>query len=50
MKEKTLMCASIVAAGAASVCCIDPWLAVGLGVGTVGGVALSEDFRPWLLG
>lgn len=50
MKEKSLMCASIVAAGAASLCCISPLLAMGLGLGTLGGAALTEEWRPWLLG
>ena len=49
MKEKSLTFASIVAAGVASVCCIGPMLAVGLGLGTFGW-ALSEELRPWLLG
>ena len=49
MKEKSLTFASIVTAGVASVCCIGPMLAVGLGLGTFGW-ALSEELRPWLLG
>ncbi len=50
MKEKSLTFASIVTAGVASVCCIGPMLAVGLGLGTFGWSALSEELRPWLLG
>ena len=49
MKEKSLTFASIVTAGVASVCCVGPMLAVGLGLGTFGW-ALSEELRPWLLG
>ena len=49
MKEKSLTFASIVTAGVASVCCIGPMLAVGLGLGTFGWT-LSEELRPWLLG
>ena len=49
MKEKSLTFASIVTAGVASVCCVGPMLAAGLGLGTFGW-ALSEELRPWLLG
>ncbi len=50
MKDKSLTFASIVAAGVASLCCIGPLLAVGLGVGTFGAAALFEELRPYLLG
>ena len=50
MKDESLTFASIVAAGVASLCCIGPLVAVGLGVGTFGAAALFEELRPYLLG
>lgn len=50
MKDKSLTFASIIAAGVASLCCIGPLVAVGLGVGTFGASALFESLRPYLLG
>ena len=43
--------ASVVAAAAASVCCIGPVVAAVLGVGALGAVSTRfEPYRPWLLG
>lgn len=50
MKDKSLTLASIFAAGVASLCCIGPLVAVGLGVGTFGAAAWFEELRPYLLG
>jgi mercuric ion transport protein len=50
MKDKSLTFASMIAAGVASLCCIGPLVAVGLGVGTFGTSALFEGLRPYLLG
>lgn len=50
MKDKSLTFASIAAAGLASLCCIGPLAAVGLGIGSFGAAALFEDLRPYLLG
>ena len=50
MKGKSLTMASILAAGVASLCCIGPFVAVGLGVGTFGAAAWFEELRPYLLG
>ena len=50
MKDKSLTFASIVAAGVASLCCIGPLAAVGLGVGSFGAAQLFEELRPYLLG
>ncbi|MDE3154260.1 MAG: mercury transporter MerT [Acidobacteriota bacterium] len=42
---------AVVAALAASACCVGPLVAVMLGAGTLGAVALTfEPYRPWLLG
>lgn len=50
MKDKSLTFASILAAGVASLCCIGPLAAVGLGLGSFGAATLFEDLRPYLLG
>lgn len=50
MNDKSLTVASILAAGVASLCCIGPAVAVGLGVGTFGAAAWFEEMRPYLLG
>ena len=50
MKDKSLTLASILAAGVASLCCIGPLVAVGLGVGSFGAAAWFEELRPYLLG
>ncbi len=49
MNTKLLTLASIAAAGIASLCCIGPLLAVGLGVGTFGTAVSFESLRPYLL-
>ncbi len=50
MTDKSLTFASIAAAGLASLCCIGPVAAVGLGIGSFGAAALFEGLRPYLLG
>ena len=50
MKDKSLTFASIVAAGVASLCCIGPLAAVGLGLGSFGAAQFFEGLRPYLLG
>lgn len=50
MKDKSLTLASILAAGVASLCCIGPLVAVGLGIGSFGAAASFEELRPYLLG
>ncbi len=49
MMDKALTTASVLVAGLASLCCIGPLMAVGLGLGTFGAAALFEDLRPYLL-
>lgn len=49
MNDKSLTLASILAAGVASLCCIAPLVAVGIGVGTFGAAAWFEELRPYLL-
>src|SRR5215213_6279181 len=49
-KEKTVLGGAIVAAFAASLCCIAPLLFVLLGVGSLGMAAIFEPFRPFLMG
>ena len=49
MKDKTLATASVVSAVLASLCCIGPLVAVGLGLGAFGAAALFESLRPYLL-
>ena len=50
MKVKSLTIASIVAAIAASLCCIGPVIAVALGLSAFGLAATFESIRPYLLG
>ncbi len=50
MKDRTFAAASIVAAALASLCCIGPLVAVGLGLGAFGAATFFESLRPWLLG
>ena len=49
MKEKTLATASVLAAVMASLCCIGPLVAVGLGLGAFGAATVFEPWRPYLL-
>src|SRR5215213_3335933 len=49
-KEKTVLGGAIVAAFAASLCCIAPLLFVLLGVGSLGMAAIFEPFRPYMMG
>ena len=49
MMNKALTTASVLVAGLASLCCIAPLLAVGLGLGAFGAAALFEDLRSYLL-
>ena len=49
MTNKALTGASLFAAGLASLCCIGPLVAVGIGLGTFGAAALFEGMRPYLL-
>ena len=50
MKVKSLTIASIVAAIAASLCCIGPVIAVALALSAFGLAATFESIRPYLLG
>ena len=50
MKDKSLTLASILAAGLASLCCIGPLVAAGLGIGSFATAASFEELRPYLLG
>lgn len=49
MKDKTVLGGSIIAAIAASFCCIGPLVAVVLGAGTLGAATAFEAARPYLL-
>ncbi|MEX2303298.1 MAG: copper ion binding protein [Bryobacterales bacterium] len=49
MKDKTFATAAIVSGGLASLCCIGPLVAVGLGLGAFGAATLFESLRPYLL-
>lgn len=49
-KEKTVLGGAILAAFAASLCCIAPLLFVLLGMGSLGLAAVFEPFRPYLMG
>ena len=49
MKDKTFATAAIVSAVLASLCCIGPLVAVGLGLGAFGAATLFESWRPYLL-
>ncbi len=50
LKEKTVLGGAIVAAFAASLCCIAPLVFVLLGMGSLGMAAIFEPFRPYLMG
>lgn len=50
LKEKSVLGGAIVAAFAASLCCIAPLVFVLLGFGTLGMAAIFEPFRPYLMG
>lgn len=50
MRVKSLTLASIVAATAASLCCIGPVIAVAIGLTAFGLTATFESMRPYLLG
>ncbi len=49
MENKSLTIVSVIAAGFASLCCIGPLMAVGLGLGAFGAAAFFESVRPYLL-
>ena len=49
MISKALTAVSVLTAGLASLCCIGPVAAIGIGLGTFGAAALLEDLRPYLL-
>jgi MerT mercuric transport protein len=49
MKSSSLTFASIIAAIAASLCCLGPTIAVLVGVGTFGLASVFESARPYLL-
>ena len=49
MENKSLTIVSVIAAGLASLCCIGPLVAVGLGLGAFGAAAFFESVRPYLL-
>ena len=49
MENRSLTIVSVIAAGLASLCCIGPLLAVGLGLGVFGAAAFFESVRPYLL-
>ena len=50
MKDKVVLGGSIIAAIAASLCCLGPLVAVALGMGAFGAAAAFESIRPYLLG
>jgi mercuric ion transport protein len=50
MKENITLGASVLAAIAASLCCIGPLAVVVLGLGSFGAAAAFEAWRPYLLG
>lgn len=49
MENKSFTAWSVITAGLASLCCIGPLVAVGLGLGAFGGAAFFESVRPYLL-
>ena len=49
MENKSLTVASAITASLASLCCIGPLVAVGLGLSTFGAAAFFESVRPYLL-
>lgn len=50
LKEKTVLGGAILAAFAASLCCVAPLLFVLLGMGSLGMAAIFEPYRPYLMG
>src|SRR5262249_11335343 len=50
MKAHVALSGSIVAAIAASLCCIGPLVVLALGLGTFGAAAALESVRPYMLG
>ena len=49
MENKFLPIVSVIAAGFASLCCIGPLVAVGVGLGAFGAATFFEGVRPYLL-
>ncbi|HWT02877.1 MAG TPA: mercuric transporter MerT family protein [Pyrinomonadaceae bacterium] len=49
-KERLAAGGAVLAAGAASVCCLGPLLFVALGLGSFGAATMFEPARPYLLG
>jgi copper chaperone CopZ len=49
-KERWAMGGAVLAAFAASLCCVGPLLFVVLGLGAFGAASVFESMRPWLLG
>ncbi|MCI0350505.1 MAG: cation transporter [Acidobacteriales bacterium] len=49
-KERWAMGGAVLAAFAASLCCVGPLLFVALGLEAFGAASLFESMRPWLLG
>ncbi len=49
MMNKALTTASVLVAGLASLCCIGPLVAVGIGLSTFGAATFFEGLRPYLL-
>ena len=49
MENKSLTAVSVITAGLASLCCIGPLAAAGLGLGAFGAAAFFESVRPYLL-
>ena len=49
MEDKSFTVVSVITAGLASLCCIGPLVAVGLGLGAFGAAAFFESVRPYLL-
>lgn len=49
MENKSFTAWSVITAGLASLCCIGPLVATGLGLGAFGGAAFFESVRPYLL-
>lgn len=48
-KERWAMGGAVLAAFAASLCCVGPLLFVALGLGAFGAASIFESMRPWLL-
>lgn len=49
MENKSFTAWPVITAGLASLCCIGPLVAAGLGLGAFGGAAFFESVRPYLL-